>query len=251
MDCVLKINNLSYKNILKNLNIELHNNTFNILIGKNCCGKTTLINSIIGLNKYDGRIDLFISKEDLSVVTEKNVLLSGTVIHNLVYPLLNLDIKEDKARKQVYSLSKKFGIDNILHKEIQGLNRSERKLVEILVALVTNPKFIIIDDSLDDLIYSYRLKVLNYLKEISKKSCVLILTSNSDYLEFSDNIYVMNEGIIEKETKYSQLFMDEKLLNKCKIKIPFIIDLSNKLKFYNLINKDYTSDDELISDIWK
>ena len=56
MGNVLEIKNLKYKNVLKNITFSLEENTFNILIGANGSGKTTIVNCIRGLIKYDGNI---------------------------------------------------------------------------------------------------------------------------------------------------------------------------------------------------
>ena len=59
MESVLKIDKLKYKDILKEVTFSLEDKSFNILIGSNGSGKSTIINAIRGLKKYEGSIILF------------------------------------------------------------------------------------------------------------------------------------------------------------------------------------------------
>ena len=54
----LNVENLYFKDILTNINIELKPGTINVLVGKNCSGKTTLLKSIVGVVDYSGTINL-------------------------------------------------------------------------------------------------------------------------------------------------------------------------------------------------
>ena len=248
---ILRIDNLIYKDIINSLDLVLKSNTFNILLGKNSSGKTTLVNSILDLNNYTGNINLFISRNEIGVVTEKNKLLDNTVLYNLMYPLINLGYSESLAKKTAYDFSKKFGLDSILLKNINEISKKEYKLIQIILSFIHSPKLMIIDDSLNDLDYVLKHNVLEYLKELSKTTCVLILTSNTEFLEYADNIILFDSGKVLDVVKYEDLIKIDKIFNKLNLKLPFIIDLSLKLKFYGLINKDYKSIEDVVMDIWK
>ena len=245
----LSINNLYYNNIINNLNLNLKYSSFNILIGKNSSGKTTLVELILKMHKYSGDINIYTNQKEIGITTEKNILFDGTVFDNLIFPLQNQNIKN--LKNIVYDFSKKFNIENILYKDIKELTNSQYKLIQILSSIIHNPKLIIIDDSLDDLIYSDKKTLLQYLKIKSSDNCILILTSSSDYLEYADNILILESGSIIKSLTYKELVDEEKLLNHNNIKIPFIYDMFNKLKFYNLIDDNPKSIDELVMKIWK
>jgi len=249
MNYVLRIQNLKYEAIINDLNIELKSNTFNILLGKNSSGKTTLVNCISNIYKYSGNIYKSISDKEIGIVTEKNKLLSGTVLYNLKYPLINLG-KKRGIDEIVNSFSKKYGINHLLYKDINELSKSEYKLIQILVSLIHDPKLFIIDDTLEDLDSLIRLKIINNLKDLSKDICVFWLTSNSDYLEYADNIILYDSGVIKEIITYKQVYSKEKLFNSLGFKLPFNVEFSNKLKFYNLISDDFKNIDEVVNEIW-
>lgn len=247
MDTILQINNLTYKNILVNLDLKLKSKTLNLIIGNNSCGKSTLVYAILGLCKYNGFVNLNISASDISVVSDKNILLDGNVLYNLEYPLLNLGKQESEARHQSYEMSKQFQMDSLLFKDISSLKNSEIKLVEIAVALISNPKLLIIDDSLDTLNYKTRKMVLSYLVNFSKESCVLILSNNAELACYATDIFIFNSGKIDK---CHSILDEEDKFTKQNIRMPFVYDIQSKLKLYGIVNKNCDTIDELVEEIW-
>lgn len=260
MSSILKIENLKYKDILKNISLSLEEKSFNILAGSNSSGKTTLVKCIIGLVEYDGEIIFqgsLMHKENIKeliknigVITEENALLKGTSIYNIIYSLLNLKYEEDQAKKKAYSISKKLGIDNILFKNIEELSLSEKKMVSFASSIVHDPKLIIIDDSYDELDSNYRGKIVNYLKSQSKSTILFITNHETDFL-LADNLIFMKDGKIVFSDNLSKILDNEKIFVKNGIKPPFLLDLSYKLESYELINGVILDLDEMVNAIWK
>lgn len=246
---ILSINNLYYLNVFNDLNMSLKPCGFYILLGKNCSGKSTLVELILGMHKINGNINLNLQKEQIGVVMPKSIFIKETVLENLMYPLENLN--RDNIKKTVYQLINIFDINKLLYKKIEELSIGEKKLVKILISIIHNPKLIIIDDSLDDLDLEYRNKLLDYLKKISEQRCVLILTSSSDYLNYATNILLLSDGTIVKDLSFNELKNEEKLLVKMNIKIPFVFELQNKLKLYNILNEDCSNISEIVEAVWK
>ena len=161
MSSILSIENLIYKDILNGVSFDLKENTFNILMGENGCGKTMLVKCIAGLLKFDGTIVVNHSvmcddninelRKEIGVLTDIDTLLPGTVLYNITYPLINLNYSEEEAKKRAYEISKKLGLNRLLLKDISELSLVERKIVSFCVSIIHNPKLIIIDDAFDEL----------------------------------------------------------------------------------------------------
>lgn len=252
---VLSLKSVQYKNILKNITFTLEENSINVLIGPNVCGKTTLVKCILGLLDYKGTIEyngnkLQITKE-IGVYSSFLGLLEKNVFDNLMFPLINLGEEEKCAKKKVYDITKKLLIDDILNTNVEELSNIQKKKVLLALSLIHNPKLLIIDDCLDEFNPSYKERVINYLKKISSECTILFLTSRSDNIMCADKIIVVNDGETKFEGDLSQIIKDEKLLINNGIALPQVVDLSNKLKSYELINEPVFDIDKMVNEIWQ
>lgn len=259
MSCILKIDNLYYKKILKNISLSLEENSFNVLIGGNGSGKTTLVKAISGLIEYSGDIFLLnelISKENIKEM-RKNIGVcmmplpsEGTVLDIIMYPLRNLNYNEKEAKEIVYKISKKLNIEDLLFKNINELTLSKKKMVCFASSVIHSPQLVIVDESFDELDYYYRNKIINYLKKM-KKSTVLFITNNEEDYLLADNLIFIECGKIVKSGSLSEVVKDSKIFINCDAKIPFFVDLSQKLKLYDLIDDTILDSKEMVDAIWK
>lgn len=254
MSSIMEIKDLTVDKILSNITFSIEDGTFNVLIGSS--GKTTLAKSIMGLIEYSGSIiyknELITNKNKKEIIKNigyfrNNMLKKGTVIDNIIYPLINLKIDETEAKKRVYDICDKFKINDLTLKNIKDLTNTEKKLVSFIVSIIHNPKLIIIDDTLEEFDEINKNKILNYIKKY-KITC-LYLTNNEEDIIMSDNLIIIKDGKIIESGKTIDLLNNEKLFNS--IGSPFLTDLSNKLKVYDIVDKSYLDVCEMIDDIWK
>lgn len=259
----LRVENLSFKDILKGINFDLKEGTITALLGKNGSGKTFLFKSLIGLVDYKGTVNIngtVITKDNIDSMRKSfgvylglNNLENKNVFLNIIEPLQNLNYLEDKAKKKVYELSKKLGIENLLYKEIDTLSNSQKKVVSFAQSVIHEPKVILIDGLFNSLDIYYKDKIITYLKQItkSKKNIIIFTTNNSEDLNLVDNLIIIKNGKIIANGEVKQLLVDENLFVKNDIKIPFLIDLSHKLKAYDLIDRLIYNCDEMVDEIWQ
>lgn len=260
MSSILSVENLKYKNILNGVSFELEENTFNILIGENGSGKTTLVKGIAGLINCSGTVivsnyilcneNIREIRKNIGVLMDIDSLLPGTVLYNITYPLLNLNYDESEAKKKVYDLAKKIGLNGLLLKNIDDLSLTERKIVSFCAAIIHSPKLIIIDDSLDELDEYNRRKILGYLKKLNK-STVLFITNKEKDILLSDNLIIMKNGKISISGKTVELITNEKNFTKNNVEMPFLVDLSLKLKSYDVIDDLILDVDDMVNAVWK
>lgn len=260
MKSVLVVENLNYKDKLKNINLELKQGQITALMGKSGSGKTLLLKSIFGLINSQGNINFngIILTKDNSYEVRKNfgiylglnILDDKMVFENLIDSLINLNYDIDIAKKKVYEISKKLGIENLLYKEINALSYSQKKIVCFAQSVIHEPKVILIDNLFDSLDINYKNKIVKYLKQM-KKCIILFTTNNSEDLWFSDNVIIMKNGKIIDYNKVKDLINEEDKFTKNDIKLPFLIDLSYKLKSYELIDNLICDCDEMVDEIWQ
>lgn len=262
MKCGLKVENLYFKDILNDINIELKSGTINALVGKSGSGKTTLLKSIVGFFETSGTISLgsvvFDKKnivdqiKNIGIYLNTKVLENKSVISNLMDPLLNLNYQEENAKKIVYELTRKLGVDDLLYREVNTLSHSQKKAVAFAQSVVHAPKLLLIDNLFDSLDKYYKEKIISYLKVLkkSKKSIILFATNNGDDLMLADNLIIIRDGKIVGQGQVEELLKNENLFVKNDIELPFMSELSNKIIAYELIDRPIYNMNEMVDEIW-
>ena len=256
MDNILKIEKLKYKDILRDITFSLKEKTFNILIGANGSGKTTLVNCIKNINTYDGTIlfNNFIINEnshnEIGFFIDEPIYLEDNLFNELLLFLKNINYDNEKAKKRIYDLAKKFDTIDLLFKDIKTITYKEKTLVNFLFSIIHEPKLLIIDNDLEIFDEKNENLILDYLKN-QKKITILFITNNNKYFYLADNLLFLNQGKIVLIGTLEEVQSEEKIFIKCGSSLPFEIDLSNKLISYELIDSVINDTKEMVNEIWK
>ena len=255
----LVIKNLN-NSILKDISFSLKEGEFCALLGKSGSGKTLLIKSIAGLIKANGSINLNNNNSiynnlnhEIGIYFDNSNLSNDSVFLNLIEPLINIGVSHNKAKKKVYDITKKIGIENLIYKDMNSISYGEKKIVSLVKSIIHEPELILLDSPFDSLDNYYKHRFINYLQVLkeTKRIIVIFTTNTSEDLFISDKIAIMNNGrIIACDTK-KKILEDESTCTKNCITIPFVIDLSHKLKSYGLIKKTIYNNKEMMDALWR
>jgi len=213
----IKLENV-YKNFgktpaLKNLNIEIFNGEFFVLLGPTGAGKTTTLRIISGLEQPD-RGKIFFDKEimndvqpafrDTSYVFQQFSLYPHySVYDNLAFPLRSPLRKEKKEviDKKVTEIAKLLKIDSKLKNKATQLSGGEMQRVSLGRALVRNPNIYLMDEPLSSLDAKLREELRIELKKIQKDLNATILYVTHDHVEattMADRIGVLKDGVLSQ-----------------------------------------------------
>lgn len=263
---ILKIDNLNYSKddtiIFSNINLNVLKKDYISIIGLNRSGKTTLTKLLCAIIPTDNIFsinDISLNKqtvldyiEHIGVVSNSlNIFLTKKVKDELILPLKNLSYNELKINKTINNLTAFFEIDHLLTKNIDELTKDEATYLQIIIALVHNPEILILDDAISSLSLQLKEKILLKLKQLNKQGLTIInITSDLETIYDSNKIYLLNNKSIEELGDVEQVFQEDNYLRKLGFKIPFIIDLSIKLKFYGLLDKIYYNLETLEENLW-
>ena len=145
------------------------------------------------------------------------------------------------------SLLKEFHLETLLTKTKQ--TKLDELKISILSTLKSNKKIFVFANVLTFLEVSFKTQVLNYLKAQNK--IIINYTHDIEETLLLDYLIVIHnhEIIIEGETK--SVLKEEKIFKKLGLNLPFIIDLSIGLNYYNLINEIYYTNESLVNKLWK
>lgn len=262
MENIIQIRNLTYKYdqeyVFKDLTLKIEKNKFTTILGANAAGKTTLTKLLSGeYNSHRIIIDgVHLTIHNLRYIKTFTAVVSNEQYlnkQNKVIDELNIIYENEELENLMFQITRLLGINKLLNKKIQTLNAGEKQLVLFARALIQNPKILIIDEVLDELDEESKEKILLFLKDMTRlrKMTVIYLTSNSDDSLYSDNIIILGNKQVLASGKKEQIYENEQIFKLAKLKLPFIIDLSKKLQFYNLTDKTYVDAEKMVEDLWK
>ena len=194
---------------LSNINFEVKNSEFFILLGPTGAGKTTTLRLISGLERPDsGKIlidGIDVTKvqpayRDTAFVFQQYSLYPNySVFDNLAFPLRSPLRKEspEKIKQRVLEVATLLKIDNKLNNSATELSGGEMQRVAIGRALVRTPNIYLMDEPLSSLDAKLRGNLRVELKRIQKELGATILYVTHDQIEamtMADRIGVLREG---------------------------------------------------------
>ena len=266
---ILEIKNLNYKynktTIFKNFNLAVKENSYVSIAGNNTSGKTTLIKLISGILPSKNTITIGYSyvdtnrihdhSKDLGVVfgNELNNFLFEDVYKEMAFPLENLNIEVKDIEKRILEISSLFKINKLLDKKTSDLTNSEKQILLIAIALLHNPKILLLDNAFSMMDRNTKNQVINCLRTYQKDNKITIIqaTTNLEETLTSDYLYIMNDGDIILEGEPLTVLKEDTLLNRLGLSLPFMVDLSLKLEFYELLDEIETDVDRMVNTLWK
>ncbi len=268
MQNIIEIKRLDYKygdkTVFNNLSLDIKSKRFVTILGRNGSGKTTLINIIMGLLDSDGKIviDGIVLSNDTKKFLRKSIgvvfenpdehFVTDKVYDELAFILESLDYQQPDIDKKIKDVSELIGIEELLNRKITTLSVGEKQLIALATAIINNPKILIMDEGLSNVDAYYRDVILKIINVLRKKGMTVInITSNSDDSIYGTDIIIINNGKVVLNKTLLRAYKEEKVFTSSGLTLPFIADISLKLKYYNLTNKIYIDNKSLVDEIWK
>ena len=255
MKSFIRIKNLKYKDILNGINFSIKKNDFITISGSNKCGKTTLIKILSRLINTNNKViindkpieeysfDKYNSMVGKVILNEDNKYLFDTVEKELKY------ISEEYYNEiiKLFKLSKYQKTNpNNLEKNIE---------IKFLLAkeVISKSKILLLDDISLYMNKKETEELMKILKTLQKKNDMTIIMT-TDKLEetvYSDYLYILSEGKISLKGKPLEVLENDNVLNKLGLELPFMVDLSVKLKDYDLVDRIELDMDRMVNILWK
>ena len=222
------------KEVLKNLNLSIKEGEIVCLLGNNGAGKTTLINCILrmiqadsGSILLDGR-DIFTYKNK-EYFSKVNALLESSVNvydyltgwQNIEYfsGLLNIDSGNEKIKTYI-SL---FELEEAIHEAVGTYSRGMRQKLALLIALMSSPKLLLLDEPTLGLDIQSKLSVIQILNTIIKteKIAVLLTSHQMDVVQkLQSRILILKDGVVHEFDKTDYEDKDLYLVSFIKDNVP-------------------------------
>ena len=256
MSKIVEIKNISYNNIFNKFNISFPMEKLIYLSGPNNCGKTTLIRILD--RKIDSKITININNKEINnldlleyykiikcIIPKEVEFINDTVQEEIDYYNKKLIDELDLIKRLKLTRLKKAQITNLEDKELIKL--------QLLIALLSKPKVLLIDNIMSyfnkEEINELNSILKDYIKEY--KTTIIITTIDLNNTIDSDYLIIINDNKIVLEGEPLEVLENDNTINKVNLDLPFMIDLSSKLKDYDLIKEIEIDKESLINRLWK
>ena len=199
---------------LQNVNFEIEQGEFCVIVGASGAGKTTILNILGGMDTLtsgtvylDGQEISALNKKQLTAYRRYDV---GFVFqfYNLVQNLTALENVELAAQicknpLDAGTVLKEVGLEHRMANVPAQLSGGEQQRVAIARALAKNPKLLLCDEPTGALDYNTGKAVLKLLQDTCRKTgmTVVVITHNQALTAMADRIITVKNGTVEKMVK--------------------------------------------------
>ncbi len=197
--------------VVPNLNLEIKDKEFIILVGPSGCGKSTTLRMIAGLETItEGEVyigDRLVNKvppkdRDIAMVFQNYALYPHMNVYKNISFGLNLR-KEDKAEidRRVHEAAKILDLEHLLTRKPKELSGGQRQRVALGRAMVRNPAVFLLDEPLSNLDAKLRASMRTEIAKLHQKldiTFVYVTHDQTEAMTMGDRIVVMKEGIVQQ-----------------------------------------------------
>ena len=197
--------------ILKAIDLDIHDKEFITLLGPSGCGKTTTLRIISGFVSPDSGDILFDGKKIndvppykrlVNTVFQKYALFPHlNVYENIAFGLRVKKIPDAEIRTRVKEMLALVNLRGFERKNVNVLSGGQQQRVAIARALINEPKVLLLDEPLAALDLKLRKDMQNELKNIQAKTgitFVYVTHDQEEALSMSDTVVVMADGRIQQ-----------------------------------------------------
>lgn len=232
------------------INIHIKQGEVYGLIGRNGAGKTTILKMICGLSTPTSGSFTFMGKSGAELLKCKNQIGSlietpglfpkMTAFQNVKLKCLSLGIKDNKY---VESLLEQVGLSNAHKKPVQSFSLGMKQRLGIAIALVGNPKFIVLDEPINGLDPQGIAEMRHIIHKLSKENGLTIIVSShilDELVKVADSFAIINGGKLLDE------FTSEELARRCSTYV--LLKTSSSEQTQKILTEMQITDFEVVDD---
>ncbi len=211
----LSVRNLSksygMRKVVNEISLEIKQGGIVGLLGPNGAGKTTTFHMVTGFIKPEGG-NIFIDNSNITnlpvykrarlglgyLAQEPSIFRKLSVEDNLLAIMELLDDSETERHSKVDELLTKLDVKHLAKQKGNSLSGGERRRVEMARALVSNPKFLLLDEPFTGIDPIVRAQIQDIIKQLKADGLGIFITDHNvrETFEITDHTYIMYDGKI-------------------------------------------------------
>ncbi|TMK80948.1 MAG: sn-glycerol-3-phosphate ABC transporter ATP-binding protein UgpC [Actinobacteria bacterium] len=193
------------------LNIEIHDGEFIVLVGPSGCGKTTALRMVAGLESLThGTIrigervvnDLQPKERDIDMVFQDYALYPHmTVYDNMAFGLKLRKLSKEEIDGRVRDAARILGLDELLKRKPKALSGGQRQRVAMGRAIVRNPQAFLMDEPLSNLDAKLRVQMRSEIARIQRElgvTTIYVTHDQTEAMTMGDRVAVIRKGVLQQ-----------------------------------------------------
>jgi sn-glycerol 3-phosphate transport system ATP-binding protein len=197
--------------VIHNLNAQIHDGEFVVIVGPSGCGKSTLLRMVAGLEEITGgtiaigdRVvnDLEPAERDIAMVFQNYALYPHmSVFDNMAYGLKIAKVPLEDIKKRVDKAAGILELDHLLLRKPRELSGGQRQRVAMGRAIVRQPQVFLFDEPLSNLDAKLRAQTRLEIQKLHRELGITSLFVTHDQVEamtLAQRMIVMNGGVMEQ-----------------------------------------------------
>ena len=214
--------NKNYENgfhAVKDVNLEIRDKEFVVLVGPSGCGKTTTLRMVAGLEEITaGEIqigtrvinDLPPMDRDIAMVFQNYALYPHkSVWQNMAFGLQMRKYPKDEIEKRVKDAAEILGIESLLERKPRQLSGGQRQRVAVGRAIVRHPEVFLFDEPLSNLDAMLRVQMRVELKRLHERletTAIYVTHDQVEAMTLGDRVVVMKDGWVQQVGEPLELY---------------------------------------------
>ncbi|SKA95336.1 carbohydrate ABC transporter ATP-binding protein, CUT1 family [Caloramator quimbayensis] len=196
---------------VKDVNLDIEDKEFVVLVGPSGCGKSTTLRMIAGLEEItSGELyigdklcnDVAPKDRDIAMVFQNYALYPHmTVYENMAFGLKLRKIPKDVIDKKVREAAKSLDIEHLLDRKPKALSGGQRQRVALGRAIVREPKVFLMDEPLSNLDAKLRVQMRAEISKLHKRlntTFIYVTHDQTEAMTMGTKIVVMKDGVIQQ-----------------------------------------------------
>ena len=196
---------------VEDVNLEIADREFVVLVGPSGCGKSTTLRMIAGLEEIS-RGDIYIGDRRVNNIAPKDRDISMVFQNYALYPHMNVfdnmafglrlrKYAKTEIKKRVNDAASILGIEGLLDRRPKALSGGQRQRVAVGRAIVRQPKVFLFDEPLSNLDAKMRVQMRTEITKLHQRLQATMIYVTHDQIEamtMGDRIVVMNNGKVQQ-----------------------------------------------------